>query len=246
MITVAKMTCASCQNRIEKKLRRAAGIVSADVSYRAGTATLTYRPAVITLGEIVAIIEDLGYQVVLDKRQAPASRKAVAVLIIALAAFMFMQQFGFAGVFNLFPTAEAGMSYWMLFAIGVLTSVHCMAMCGGINLSQCIPQGVDSSSKAAALRPSVLYNLGRVVSYTLVGAIVGALGSVIALTGGFRGAVQLIAGIFMIIMAVNMLGAFPGLRRLTPRMPRVFARRIEAEKSKSNSPLVVGLLNGLM
>jgi sulfite exporter TauE/SafE len=139
------------------------------------------------------------------------------------------------------------MGYGMLFVIGLLTSVHCVAMCGGINLSQCIPRpGVQGESQTAALRPSLLYNLGRVVSYTVVGGIVGALGSVLTLTGSFRGAIQLIAGVFMVIMGINMLGVFPWLRKLTPRMPRVFARKIDAEKGRSKSPLIVGLLNGLM
>jgi hypothetical protein len=43
-----------------------------------------------------------------------------------------------------------------------------------------------------------------------------------------------------------MLGLLPWLRKFTPRMPRILARKIDAEKSKSNSPLIVGLLNGLM
>jgi hypothetical protein len=51
---------------------------------------------------------------------------------------------------------------------------------------------------------------------------------------------------FMIIMGVNMLGIFPQLRKLIPQMPKSLSRRVNAKKSKSNSPLIVGLLNGLM
>ena len=84
------------------------------------------------------------------------------------------------------------------------------------------------------------------ISYTVVGGIVGALGSVISLSGGFRGIIQIIAGVFMVIMGVNMLDIFPWLRRFTLRMPKLFANRIDAEKGKSKSPLYIGLLNGLM
>lgn len=34
--------------------------------------------------------------------------------------------------------ADSKMSYGMLFIVGLLTSVHCIVMCGGINLSQCM------------------------------------------------------------------------------------------------------------
>ena len=52
-------------------------------------------------------------------------------------------------------------------------------MCGGINISQCVPQQaapIEGSSKRMSLRPSILYNAGRVISYTVIGGIVGALG----------------------------------------------------------------------
>jgi sulfite exporter TauE/SafE len=129
----------------------------------------------------------------------------------------------------------------MLFLIGILTSFHCVAMCGGINLSQCLPQ-----SGAGPARSAFLYNLGRVTSYTVIGGLVGALGGVITFSGELRGIVQLIAGVFMVIMGVNMLGIFPALRKLQPRLPAALTARVNREKGQSNSPLVVGLLNGLM
>lgn len=57
-----------------------------------------------------------------------------------------------SGILNLLvpsELADTGMEYGMLFLIGILTSVHCIAMCGGINLSQCIPRSAgkeDSDS----------------------------------------------------------------------------------------------------
>jgi sulfite exporter TauE/SafE/plastocyanin domain-containing protein len=132
-------------------------------------------------------------------------------------------------------------------------------MCGGINLSQCIAPAVPAGVPAAAggggggaekrlkvLVPSVLYNAGRVVSYTGTGILVGALGSVITVSGRFRGLVQLAAGIFMVIMGINMLGFFPGLRRFIPGLPKFFTKKIDRQKAGSRSPLFIGLLNGLM
>ncbi|MDR1249210.1 MAG: sulfite exporter TauE/SafE family protein [Treponema sp.] len=132
----------------------------------------------------------------------------------------------------------------MLFIIGLVTSIHCVAMCGGINLSQCLPGG--SFPGAAAIRPSLLYNLGRILSYSAVGIVVGALGRAISFSGAMKGMVQIATGLFMAIMGINMLGIFPGLRRLTPRLPRLFVRGIEEERGRSNSALYVGLLTGIM
>jgi sulfite exporter TauE/SafE/plastocyanin domain-containing protein len=90
-----------------------------------------------------------------------------------------------------------------------------------------------------------MYNFGRVISYTVIGGIVGALGSVVSLSGSFQGIMQIVAGIFMVIMGLNMLNIFPWLRRFNLRMPKIFAKKIYEQK-RSNSPLYVGLLNGLM
>jgi sulfite exporter TauE/SafE len=135
----------------------------------------------------------------------------------------------------------------MLFVIGLITSFHCIAMCGGINLSQCVPYEKQIGvNKISSLRPSLLYNLGRIISYTIVGAIVGGIGSLISFSGSMRGIVQIAAGIFMVIMGINMLGIFPSLRSIAPRLPKIFTKKIDSQKGSSKSPLYIGLLNGLM
>ncbi|MDR1073906.1 MAG: heavy-metal-associated domain-containing protein, partial [Treponema sp.] len=51
-IRIGGMTCASCQNRIEKKLKSAAGIEDAVVNFSDGTATVTWNESVIALHDI--------------------------------------------------------------------------------------------------------------------------------------------------------------------------------------------------
>lgn len=81
-------------------------------------------------------------------------------------------------LFNLKFVPELGSdaSLWLLFVVGLLTSIHCMGMCGGIMLTQTVKKTenvtADSKPKIVVL-PAALYNLGRVISYTLIGAIVG-------------------------------------------------------------------------
>jgi sulfite exporter TauE/SafE/copper chaperone CopZ/plastocyanin domain-containing protein len=253
VITIEGMTCVSCQNRIEKKLKETLGITNVKVSYSTGKANLTYEENIIDLDKITKIIESLDYKVANSSEKVANKSNGtqiLAVVIILFSVYTIINHMGGLNIFNFFPVAEEGMGYTMLFGIGLLTSLHCVAMCGGINLSQCVPQKTVENVKTgkfASLRPSILYNLGRVISYTVVGGIVGGLGSVISFSGEAKGLVQLIAGAFMVIMGLNMLNLFPWLRRLNPRMPKIFARKINQQKIKNrNSSLYVGLLNGLM
>lgn len=248
-LRIGGMTCVNCQNTIEKKLRNTAGVQKIKVSYNAGTAVITYDSEVISLDQISAIIQKLDYEVLTtDVNPAPNTSHIIGMLIIIVALYVLLERFGILNLLVPSQLVETNMGYGMLFVIGLITSVHCIAMCGGINLSQCLPtsETTENEGRLATLRPSFLYNLGRVISYTVVGFIVGALGSVITFSNAAQGILKLIAGIFMLIMGLNMLGIFPWLRKLNPRMPMFIARIIYKEKSKSNSPLIVGLLNGLM
>ena len=248
IIQIGGMTCVSCRNRIEKRLRSTVGVEEARVNFNTGTAAITYNTSVVTMKEITETIEKLDYKVLDGKTHAPVT-EIVGTLVIILALYVLLRGLGISALTSAFPLAEAGMGYGMLFVIGLITSVHCVAMCGGINLSQCIPQTAaraEGGRRWEVLLPSILYNGGRVISYTIVGSIVGALGSVITISGRFKGAVQLIAGVFMVIMGINMLGVFPWLRRFNVYMPKIFARKIDEQKAGNKSPLFIGILNGFM
>jgi len=257
---VGGMYCVNCQNIIEKELKKTAGIKKAAVNYRTGHAAVTYDEAIIGFDKISAVIEKLGYQAIEEQEKTSPQKtipRIIGTLVIILALFMLLRTFTTSELAAAFPLAQEGMGYGMLLVIGLLTGVHCIAMCGGINLSQTLKKGnapADAASQISKskssfnfslLLPGILYNSGRLVSYTTVGVLVGALGSVITLSGSFKGVVQLIAGVFMVIMGINMLELFPALRRFIPQMPKLFAKKTDERKS-ANSPLVVGFLNGFM
>ena len=249
LLRVDGMTCANCESRIENELKKIEGISQADARYGSGTLKVVYDGTAVDIASIAKAIGAMGYNVAETDKSGGKTTGAAQILgtgFVIFALYILLNRFGLLSFFNFFPEADAGMGYGMLFIVGLLTSVHCLAMCGGINLSQCLGhRSGETGGRFSSLRPSALYNLGRVVSYTIIGGVVGAFGSLVSFSGNARGIVQLITGVFMIVMGVNMLGVFTFLRKLNPRMPKFFARKIEREK-KSNSPLYVGLLNGLM
>lgn len=255
-LKIGGMTCVNCQNKIERKLRNTAGLKRVNVSYTSGTADISYDSDTIHLRDIIAAIEKLDYQVLSgNEEQKVKLHRVVGLLAIIVSLYVLLQQFGLLNLLVPSQLADTKMGYGMLFVIGLMTSIHCVAMCGGINLSQCIRGDQQASEKAGSestFRPALWYNVGRVVSYTMIGGLLGFAG---LLFGGgsdtglpvvIQGVLKLIAGALTVIMGINMLGLFPLLRKWQPRMPKIFSRRIDVEKAKRNSPLVVGLLNGLM
>lgn len=263
------VTCTSCETKIENKLRKMAGVVKAEVSYVTSTLAISYQPDVIKFEDIVKAIEKLDYKVVQDNSSLKSKSEKQAVKntdkidyttgnvkgqnsrnqllimgIFILGVYMIIQH---TVGFNFIPEVAPNMGYAMLFAVGLLSSLHCVAMCGGINLSLCVSYKFkkDDSRKFSKFVPSFMYNTGRVISYTIIGGIVGALGSVFKISNAGSAFISIAAGVFMVIMGLNMLNIFPWLRRLNPHMPKVFAKKIQSEK-KNKGPFIVGLLNGLM
>ena len=65
------------------------------------------------------------------------------------------------------------------FIIGLLGSLHCVGMCGPIALA--LP--IVGNSKAALIVSRLLYNFGRILTYTFFGFIFGLIGDRIQLFG---------------------------------------------------------------
>ncbi len=253
ILRVEGMTCVGCENRIESKLKKTDGILSAKANYNDQTLKVTFSTDTIRLKEIDRMLSKMGYQIHSSDVSVDASKNQwmdlISIGLVLMILYLFAQRFGLLTYFSQFPEAKEGMSYGVLFGIGVLTSVHCVAMCGGINLSQSIAKTTDSTNKTSSINamPSLYYNAGRVVSYTVIGALVGALGSLVSFPGPLKGVVAIVAGGFMVLMGINLLNLFPSLRKFTPRMPKGISHRIGAAKLPLRSrPFVIGLLNGLM
>jgi len=146
------------------------------------------------------------------------------------------------------PSLGSDSSYGLLFVLGILTSVHCIGMCGGIAISQTINKGESLQGEKKDIKvlmlPSALYNFGKVLSYTFVGGLVGALGQVLSLNGFLKGVVPIVGGVLMVIMGIKLLGIFPALRKFNIPVPTFVAKRL---LSKNNyTPFIVGILTGLM
>ena len=238
-IFVKGMFCTNCEKRVQKGLLSLPGVKSAAASFSEETVTVTYDDGIVHSAQLKEKIEELGYETVSDGSRYV---QVLSVLIILLALYVIASHLGWTRVFNIFPNIETSLDLGMLFVIGLLTSVHCIAMCGGINLTQ---STMAARGGGSIVRSNIVYNFGRVVSYTVIGGIVGGIGSVLSYGGTLRGAISTVVGVIMIIMALSMLGVFWPLRKLPLHLPAGFYRKL-AGSSAGRSSLVIGLLNGLM
>jgi len=104
------------------------------------------------------------------------------------------------------------------FLVGLLGSTHCLGMCGGIVSALTFGLKDDIRRSTWSLAPYLLaYNAGRIASYTLAGAALGALGAGVfglAPSVEARWLVKLVTGGFMIALGLYLAGWWPGLQIL--------------------------------
>lgn len=237
------MVCTSCEALITDGIKELSGVLEVKASYKKSSVFVRFDDSMCSYAKICSAIEKAGYSIetelTKDIKSKDKSSEYLSIIGVILIAFIIIRLSQNSGAFDMSSKLGENTTYFMLFVVGLLTSLHCVGMCGGIMMSQSIT--TIAKSKAAALKPSLLYNLGRVVSYTILGGIVGALGSVFSLTLTTQASIAIIAGIFMVIMGFNMAG-FSTFRGLTLKLPWSRCNN----KKNSSTPFVVGLLNGFM
>ncbi len=127
---------------------------------------------------------------------------------------------------------------------------HCIGMCGGIVLAYSTIKIDPESSKISQSVAHLLYSFGRVFTYTILGAIFGALGGVVTFSNTANGVLLLIAGVAMVLAGLSLMGKIKFLTLIehsfsfSNTYKNLFKRVLH---SKSNmSFFTLGMLNGLL
>lgn len=130
------------------------------------------------------------------------------------------------------------------FLIGFLGSFHCVGMCGPIAMT--LP--LNRESFVAVLSGRILYNSGRLVTYALLGLIIGLIGHTISLAG-FQSTLSIAAGITVLLIGFASYGPArlrmtSGFIRFTSWIKKLF-KKVFGLKSKATL-FLIGVANGLL
>ncbi|MBL7052019.1 MAG: sulfite exporter TauE/SafE family protein, partial [Nanoarchaeota archaeon] len=172
---VEGMVCESCEKIIKKQVMDLDGIQDFKINYKTSKAEVTFDPDLISLENIQSKITEKGYSCDQNnsKRKYWAWGFAIVGIVIALYFLIHL-----TSAIQL-PEISSGMGYGLLFVVGLLTGFHCISMCGGFVVSY---TAKDTEAGKKVYKSHFMYGLGKTISYTLIGAFFGLLGSIIAFT----------------------------------------------------------------
>lgn len=98
-----------------------------------------------------------------------------------------------------------------LFTLGLVSSTHCIGMCGGI--MGALTMAIPAQAKAKRGLILIAYNLGRITSYALMGLLAGFFAEQIAALGGVT-ILRVLAGLLLIAMGLYLADWWRGLNKL--------------------------------
>lgn len=134
---------------------------------------------------------------------------------------------------------------WSAFLIGLFGSFHCIGMCGPIALA--LP--VQQNNAFSLITGRVLYNVGRALTYAVIGLVFGLLGQGLSLAG-FQQSISIVAGILILLMVLLPAKFTQQLYLLKPAygftgfLKRKFGALLK--KKSVFSVFLIGLLNGFL
>ncbi len=227
---VKGMHCASCELLIEKKIISLEGIESVEASTNKGVVQIEYKdgkkPSAKKLNNIFAKdgyqFFDLNEKTTKDKVNWSDYLNSGAIAAVVILAFIILNNSGFSGLVNI--SEKSSLPVFFLFGILAGCST-CAALVGGIVLSMSKTwkekySANDNNMFGNPIAPHLLFNFGRIISFTLLGGLLGAVGSRFQLSFGFTSALILVISIAMFILGLQMLG----VKTVTFSLPKQVAR----------------------
>lgn len=127
------------------------------------------------------------------------------------------------------------------FFIGLFGSIHCVGMCGPLALA--LP--ANNAGTLWLVFDKLIYQLGRVISYTLLGFIIGLIGKQVWLLG-IQQSVSIISGILIIAAALARLFKWRFFNPKTGGPPALINRGLVYALQHKWGHLFIGMLNGLL
>jgi sulfite exporter TauE/SafE/copper chaperone CopZ len=250
-LRIEGMQCNGCETTIEEAVKGLGGVVDVNADFGTSDLALRYDDAALRLSRILAAIEDAGYvATTVGVAAPPVARGGAWLLSLAkyVAVFTLVGGLVYWGIV-IMPGVMAKMhdpqvGHAMLVAVGFLTGVHCIGMCGSFVVSY------TTAGEPRTLGPLIaahtLYGVGKTVSYAVIGAGFGALGALFTITPFLRGVVAAISGVYLILWGIRMLKLFSGMAWLNWAFPQTVMRGVQSGMRRQPKPLVIGLMSGFL
>jgi sulfite exporter TauE/SafE/copper chaperone CopZ len=238
---VKGMHCASCTVLVEEAVKDHPKITWAKASLGSMTLNVkgdfTDKETAKIANELSQLVKKHGYEISHEKQKTKVSltdfKIAIPIALIFVTLYILLQKAGFLNVIN-----SSEIKFGSAFVIGLVASIStCMAVVGGLVLSI----SANAAKSGSKVLPQIIFHASRLISFFVLGGILGLLGSAFDI-GKYSSYLNLIIAFLLIILGLNLLDIFPWTARLIPTLPKNFGTKLQSLKHLTGmiSPVLLG------
>jgi uncharacterized protein len=227
---IAGTHCRSCQVLLEQRLGRLPGVLSALVDYRTGKARVRIAAGgEVSESDIAQVVADAGYRL----STTPVQRtffshsgadwaNAFVASCIVFVLYLIYRITGLDAVGNTLAIASSASGALVVGLVAGFST--CMALIGSLVLAHSArhAQLYPYATAWQRFRPNLVFNVGRVLGFALLGGFAGMLGGVLRIEGRLLAILVMLASVMMVGLGIKLTGLMPRLESIT--LPTGLAR----------------------
>lgn len=252
-VSIKGMHCAACEILISDELLKVPGVRTVNVSQTKGEAEIIYKNHL--NNQLVSqAVQNAGYSLGKEKPKPLISKNpndyfeiVVMILVIGFIGLVVSD----SGILKATEIATNNLaSMPIVFLIGLTAGVStCAALVGGLVLGASA-KFAEKNPQASAMQkftPHLFFNIGRVVSFFVLGGVIGAIGSAFQMSLGVMGFLTIMIGLVMLVFGAQLTQLFPRLSNINITIPSGIAQLIglkdytEKPYSNRNAAILGGL-----
>jgi uncharacterized protein len=238
-LQVQGLHCRSCELTLEQALRQLPGVTDVDVSAADGVAQLRGTKP-IDRAAVARVVAAEGYGAGVE---AVAHPKLLQLAVAFALSTLLLWLLSRVHILGFAPSAAAGLTLFGSFTIGIVAGMSsCLAVVGGFVLALSSRLSTQDRPPMQRLFPLLQFNVGRLVGYFLLGALVGLIGQSFSFGPLATAILTLAVAGLMLWIGLSLLGVPLTLpRSIVPKS----ALRWIAGLSESDHPAAPTLLGAL-
>lgn len=248
IIPIKGMHCASCELLIEEELKKIPEITKVNVNHRQSRAEIFYHTQKPNPEEINNAIRQAGYETGATESKSLITRdpdiyKDLGYAFLFLIIFyLIFKSLGLTN-FNL-ATPSSPSEFSVILLVGLTAGLStCLALVGSIVLGLSATHALQHPEATTwqKFRPHLYFNLGRILSFLVLGGLLGLLGSIIQVNNTIQGILTILVGLIMLLTGLKLTGIFPKLENFNLTLPKQISQFLgidqkhNQEYSHSNS-----------
>ena len=235
VLAVSGLHCQACEMLIEDELKSISKVVSVSASQSKSLVEITYQEEP-NLDQIKKTIAQLGYKVN-DKKEGEISGPVrlkdylniFLIFAVILGLYFLLKKLAW---FDWDLNAK-NLTWPLVILVGVLAGFSsCMSLVGGLvlGIAANYTKNHPVQNFWSKFKPHLLFNVGRISGYFVLGGALGLLGEAFQLSITAISVITLLAALIMIFMGLKMTGLFPALHKVSLTLPKNISRIFSVNK----------------